>query len=87
MNFKKIAAILLVLVIAMTGFFAQSISEVYHGEYEGKTVMLAPASGFYTDPGDARNEVRLAYVLAKEDLRDALKVLEKALDAYPGRIK
>lgn len=40
MNFKKIAAILLVLVIAMTGIFAQSISEVYHGEYEGKTVIL-----------------------------------------------
>lgn len=40
MKFKKIAAILLVLVIAMTGIFAQSISEVYHGEYEGKTVIL-----------------------------------------------
>ena len=40
MKFKKIAAILLVLVIALTGVFAQSISEVYHGEYEGRTVIL-----------------------------------------------
>ena len=54
-------------------------------EYDGKTVMLAPASGFYTNPGDARNEVRLAYVLDKEDLKDALKVLEKALETYPGK--
>ena len=55
-------------------------------EYEGETVMLAPASGFYTDPNKGRNEVRIAYVLNKEDLRRALFVLGKALEAYPGRI-
>ena len=54
-------------------------------EYEGETVMLAPASGFYTDPNKGRNEVRIAYVLNKEDLRRALFVLGKALEAYPGR--
>ena len=53
-------------------------------EYEGETIMLAPASGFYTDPSKGRNEVRIAYVLNKEDLRRALVVLGKALEVYPG---
>ena len=43
---------------------------------------MAPASGFYTTPGLGRNEVRLAYVLKKEDLAKALVVLEKALETY-----
>ncbi len=51
-------------------------------EYEGKTVMLAPASGFYTECNLGRNEVRIAYVLAKEDLKEALVILKKALEAY-----
>ncbi len=55
-------------------------------EYEGKTVMMAPAAGFYTTPGAGRDQVRIAYVLNKEDLNEALIVLEKALAAYPGRI-
>jgi aspartate aminotransferase len=54
-------------------------------EYEGQTVMMAPASGFYTNKGVGRNEVRLAYVLQKEELAKALFVLRKALEAYPGR--
>ncbi len=53
--------------------------------YEGATVFMAPASGFYTTPGSGRNEVRMAYVLKKEDLAHALKVLAEALKAYPGR--
>jgi len=53
-------------------------------DYEGQTVMMAPASGFYTTPDIGRNEVRIAYVLEKEALKKALIVLEKALDAYPG---
>lgn len=55
-------------------------------EYEGQTVMMAPASGFYTTPGLGKNEVRIAYVLKKEDLAKALVVLAKALEAYPGRV-
>lgn len=55
-------------------------------EYEGQTVMMAPGSGFYTSPEYGRNEVRMAYVLNKEDLGKALTVLAKALEAYPGRI-
>lgn len=55
-------------------------------EYEGETVMLAPATGFYTTPGLGKNEVRLAYVLKTEDLKRALFVLGKALEAYPGRV-
>ena len=55
-------------------------------DYEGETVMMAPASGFYTTPGKGKNEVRVAYVLKKEDLVRALYVLRKALDAYPGRV-
>lgn len=54
--------------------------------YEGETVMMAPASGFYTTPGGGRNEVRVAYVLKKEDLIRALFILRKALEAYPGRV-
>lgn len=55
--------------------------------YEGETVMLAPASGFYTTPDAGRNQVRIAYVLNKEDLMRALLVLRKALEAYPGRVE
>ncbi|MGC3978814.1 MAG: pyridoxal phosphate-dependent aminotransferase [Paludibacteraceae bacterium] len=51
-------------------------------EYEGCTVMMAPATGFYTEPGLGKNEVRIAYVLNKEDLKHALVVLGKALEAY-----
>lgn len=51
-------------------------------EYEGQTIFMAPASGFYTTPGLGKNEVRMAYVLNKEDLGNALTVLEKALEAY-----
>ena len=51
-------------------------------EYDGKTVMLAPASGFYTDQNLGQNEVRIAYVLSKDDLKEALEILEKALEAY-----
>ncbi len=50
--------------------------------YEGETVMLAPASGFYSDSSLGRNEVRIAYVLKKEDLQRALFILGKALEAY-----
>ena len=63
-------------------FCAWCLSEF---DYEGETVMMAPASGFYTTPGAGRNEVRIAYVLNKDDLRRALVVLQKALEAYPGR--
>ena len=54
-------------------------------QYEGATVMVAPGAGFYTEPGEGRQEVRIAYVLCKEDLAKALVVLQKALQAYPGR--
>ena len=53
--------------------------------YEGETVMMAPASGFYTTPGAGRNQVRIAYVLNKDDLARSLLVLRKALEMYPGR--
>ena len=51
-------------------------------DYEGETVMLAPASGFYSTPGQGKDEVRIAYVLNLDDLRRALVVLEKALEKY-----
>ena len=54
-------------------------------QYEQQTVMMAPASGFYTTPGAGINQVRIAYVLNKHDLQKALFVLQKALEAYPGR--
>jgi aspartate aminotransferase len=64
-------------------FCAWCLSEF---EYEGETVMMAPASGFYMDPTKGRNEVRIAYVLKKDDLRRALFILGKALEVYPGRV-
>lgn len=56
-------------------------------DYEGETIMMAPASGFYTTPGAGTNQVRIAYVLKKDDLTRALVVLRKALEAYPGRVE
>ena len=53
--------------------------------YEGETVMMAPASGFYSTPGMGRDEVRIAYVLNKEDLQRAIFLLEKALEQYNSR--
>ena len=53
--------------------------------YNGQTVMMAPGSGFYTDPSEGRDEVRLAYVLNREDLGKALEVLAKALEVYNSR--
>jgi aspartate aminotransferase len=50
-----------------------------------RTVMLAPATGFYGTPGLGKKEVRLAYVLNLKDLDDAMDCLEKALQVYPGR--
>ena len=54
-------------------------------EYEGSTIMMAPATGFYTEEGLGKNEVRIAYVLNKEDLKHALVVLGKALEAYNAK--
>ena len=51
-------------------------------DYEGETVMLAPASGFYSDPMCGRNEVRIAYVLCQKDLQRAIRVLGEALKRY-----
>ncbi|MDD6281261.1 MAG: pyridoxal phosphate-dependent aminotransferase [Muribaculaceae bacterium] len=53
--------------------------------YEGQTIFMAPASGFYTSEGMGHDEVRIAYILEKEELRKAMQVLRKALEAYPGR--
>lgn len=63
--------------------FCQWLLESF--EYDGQTVMLAPATGFYSTPGSGMNEVRLAYVLNKTDLKNAMECLEKALKAYPGK--
>jgi aspartate aminotransferase len=54
-------------------------------EYEGYTIMMAPGSGFYTVDGLGKDEVRIAYVLDKNDLKHALIILGKALEVYPGK--
>ena len=54
-------------------------------DYEGETIMMAPATGFYSDSELGRKQVRLAYTLNKEDLKRALVVLEKALETYNNR--
>lgn len=55
-------------------------------EYKGATVMVTPVSGFYSTPGIALNQVRIAYVLHEGDLRAAVECLREALKVYPGRI-
>jgi aspartate aminotransferase len=55
-------------------------------EHENQTVMIAPASGFYSTPGLGKKEARIAYVLNIEDLKKAMETLEEALKAYPGRV-
>ena len=54
-------------------------------DYEGETIMMAPGSGFYATPGMGKDEVRIAYVLKKDDLQRAIVLLEKALEAYNAR--
>ena len=55
--------------------------------YNGKTVMMAPASGFYSTEGRGKQEVRISYCLKKENLAEAMMILGKALEVYPGKIK
>ncbi len=65
--------------------FAQWILESF--DYNKQTVMVAPATGFYNTAGYGKNEVRIAYVLKIEDLKNAIETLKHALDVYPGRTK
>ena len=51
-------------------------------EYEGATIMLAPASGFYSEPGLGKDEVRIAYILEKDELKKAIRILGKAIEEY-----
>ena len=63
--------------------FAQWLLEEF--EYKNATVMMAPASGFYSTIGIGKNEVRVAYVLNIDDLKEAVECLKMALQVYPGR--
>lgn len=54
-------------------------------DYNKETVMLAPATGFYSTPGAGKDEVRISYVLKVEDLKKSMKCLEEALKVYPGK--
>lgn len=63
--------------------FAQWLLESF--EHNNQTVMLAPATGFYSTPGLGKNEVRIAYVLNVDDLKNAMECLDVALKQYPGR--
>ena len=64
--------------------FAQWLLEEF--EYKNQTVMVAPASGFYSTPGSGKNEVRIAYVLKIDDLKNAMETLAEALKVYPERV-
>jgi aspartate aminotransferase len=55
-------------------------------DYDNQTVMMAPATGFYSTPGAGTNQVRMAYVLNTDDLTKAMTCLEQGLLAYPGRV-
>lgn len=65
--------------------FCQWLLESF--SHNGKTVMVAPATGFYGTPGLGKTEVRLAYVLNLKDLGEAMDCLEEALKQYPGRVQ
>jgi aspartate aminotransferase len=64
--------------------FARWLLEEF--SFNNQTVMVAPGSGFYSNPASGKNEVRIAYVLKTEDLRNAMIVLAEALKVYPGRV-
>ncbi len=64
--------------------FCQWLLEEF--SYENQTVMLAPATGFYVTPGLGLHEVRLAYVINKVDINNAMDCLQEALRVYPGRV-
>jgi aspartate aminotransferase len=63
--------------------FCQWLLEDFN--YQGQTVMLAPATGFYATKGKGLDEVRISYVLKVEDLKPAMKCLDEALKVYPGK--
>lgn len=63
--------------------FAQWLLEFY--DLEKETVMIAPAAGFYSTPGVGLNQVRIAYVLKKEDLIQSVRILKEALFVYSNR--
>lgn len=63
--------------------FAQWLLETY--DFNGETVMVAPAAGFYSTPGVGKNEVRIAYVLKKEDLIKSVQILGEALKVYNAK--
>lgn len=54
-------------------------------QHDNQTVMLAPATGFYSTPGAGKNEVRISYVLNVDDLKKAMQCIEQALKVYPGK--
>lgn len=66
--------------VANADDFAQWLLENF--EYEGETVMVAPAAGFYSTPGLGLNQIRIAYVLEKEKIVRAVRILQEALKAY-----
>lgn len=66
--------------VADADHFAQWLLETY--DFNGETVMVAPAAGFYSTPGVGKSEVRIAYVLKKEDLIKAVRILGEALKVY-----
>lgn len=69
--------------ISDSDHFCQWLLEKF--SYNNDTVMLAPATGFYSTPGLGKNEVRLAYVLNAASINKSMDCLEKALESYPGR--
>ncbi|MGB5982153.1 MAG: pyridoxal phosphate-dependent aminotransferase [Nonlabens sp.] len=63
-----------------TDIFAQWLLESF--ELDNKTIMVAPAAGFYSTPGEGKNQIRIAYVLEKEAISSSIKILKEALKAY-----
>ena len=64
--------------------FAQWILQDF--DFNGETVMIAPASGFYSTSGLGKDQVRIAYVLNENSLKKAINCINQALKVYPGRV-
>ena len=64
--------------------FAKWLLEEF--SFEGETIMVAPAAGFYSTISSGFNQVRIAYVLNKDSLKKAVQILKEALKVYPGRV-
>ena len=82
MQTQKVLFTVAELLVKDSDHFAQWLLEDFN--LNNETVMVAPASGFYSTPGEGKNQIRMAYVLNKTDLNRSIEILAAALKQYPN---